>query len=134
MASSPLIPQWFVVYTHARSERQVHTGLITLGLDSFLPLRKIPRRTGGSIEVPFLSNYVFVRTTANHLTALVKVAGVAYVVSFGGKPATVTHREIVTIRQSCHRFLQGKVGRQAVTIRKNQAPNPVLNQPYPQSA
>lgn len=130
----PLVPHWFVVYTYARSERKVHTSLVAKGLDSFLPLRKIHRRTDRDIEVPLLSNYVFVRTTSNHLATLANVPGVSFVVSFGGEPATVAHHEITAIRQSCHRFLQGKLGRQAVTIHKNVASAPTQDKPYPQSA
>lgn len=116
--------QWFVLYTHARTERKVHTQLVKRGFNSFLPLRTIRRRTPQGmreLEVPLFSNYVFVQTTRNHLASLSKVPGLAECVSFGGRPAPVSEEEIKAIRRTCTRSFQGKVGDQVVVVRGNAA-------------
>ncbi len=112
--------QWFVVYTHARSERKVHTKFIKKGFNSFLPLRTIRRRTPQgmrALEVPLFSNYVFVQTTRNCLASLSKTPGLAEFVSFNGRPAPVSEEEIKAIRRTCTSSFQGKVGDQVVVVR-----------------
>ena len=117
-----LTPQWFVVYTHARSERPVHTKLVEMGFNSFLPLRTIRRNTHQGVrdlEVPLFSNYVFVQTTANRVASLSNVPGLAHLVSFGGKLTPVSDQEIEAIRRTCYRAFHGKVGDQVVVVRGN---------------
>lgn len=114
--------QWFVVYTHARSERKVHTKFVERGCNSFLPLRTIRRRTPQGIrdlEVPLFSNYVFVQTTRNRLASLSRVPGVAELVSFGGRATPVPEEEIKAIRRTCSGSFQGKIGDQVVVVRGN---------------
>ena len=112
--------QWFVVYTHARSERKVHAKFVERGFTAFLPLRTIRRRTPQGIrelEVPLFSNYVFVQTTRNRLASLSKISGVAELVSFGGRATPVSEEEIKAIRRTCTGSFQGKVGDQVVVVR-----------------
>ena len=117
-----LTVRWFVIYTHARSERQVHAKLVEMGLNAFLPLRTIRRKTRRgmrNLEVPLFSNYVFVQTTPNRIASLSKIPGLAQLVSFGGKPAPVSDEEIEAIRRTCTGSFQGKVGDQIVVVRGN---------------
>ena len=111
--------RWYVIYTHARSERQVCGKLVARGLNAFLPLRTIRRKTRQGVRdlmVPLFSNYVFVQTTPNRLASLTKIPGFAQLVSFGGKPAPVTDEEITAIRRTCVGSFQGKVGDQVVVM------------------
>lgn len=117
-----LAARWFVIYTHARSERQVHTKLVEMGLNAFLPLRTIRRKTRQGVcdlEVPLFSNYVFVQTTSNRITSLSKIPGLAQLVSFGGRPAPVSDEEIEAVRRTCTGSFRGKVGDQIVVVRGN---------------
>ena len=128
---SQLTLQWFVIYTHARSERRVHAKLVASGINSFLPLRIIKRRTARGfqlLEVPLFSNYLFVQTTAHRVARLPAIPGMARLVRFGGKPASVSNQEIEDIRLSCDRAFRGKVGNQIVVVRGN-ASHAVTEQP-----
>lgn len=126
-----LAPRWYVVYTHARSERKVHTELIKQGVKSFLPLRKIKRNTSEgmrNLTVPLFSNYVFVYTTLQKIKTLSKVSGLAKFVSFAGKPIPVPEHEIVAIRQACYQSLQG-VGDKVVIVRHKSAEQKTVSLP-----
>jgi len=93
---------WYVLYTHSRAEKKVTKRIEELAMDSFLPLHTISRQWSDrvkKVEVPLFPNYVFAYTKEDNIPKLMRVEGVACLLSFGGKWATIREQEIVTIRQ-----------------------------------
>lgn len=96
--------QWYVAYTHARSEGKVAGQLAKLGVKFFLPMRKIKTRTPAGLKdlvVPLFSNYVFVFTSSNRIPSLLHIPGIDRFVSFDNNPVPVPNQQIAAIRESC---------------------------------
>ncbi len=94
--------QWYVAYTFSRSEKKINTRIQQLGIQSFLPLKKVKRKWSDRlkiVEVPLFPSYVFVNTIESKISKLKSIDGIATFLSFGNKLATVKQDEIDLIRK-----------------------------------
>ena len=106
---------WYVLYTSSRAEKQVEQRLKAEGVETYLPLHLSPRRWSDRVkmvEVPFISSYIFVRTTDEKLRTLTRVTGVSRIVYYVGQPAVVKPDEIEAIRE----FLESAKGKECEFI------------------
>lgn len=102
MSISTIQPQWHVVYTSARAEKQVATRIEKMGFEVFLPLQIVRRRWSDrikSVEVPLFANYVFVKVDRINRYSLMSIKGVVSFVTMEKAPAIVRQKEIDSIRK-----------------------------------
>ena len=93
--------KWYALYTKPRCERQVEQGLLTQGIETYLPLYQVQPRPGRPSERPFLPCYLFARVDFE-VTARSRIQwmpGMRSVVFCDGKPAQVAENAIARIRE-----------------------------------
>lgn len=98
-------PEWFVLYTYPRAEKQVEERLLSQGFDAWLPLHRTPRAWSDRVkyvDMPLFNSYIFVHATQPELYTISRTYGVARVVYYDNKPAVVRQSEIDAIKE----FLQ----------------------------
>ena len=103
--------QWYVAYTHARSEGKVAGQLAKRGVKFFLPMRQITTKTRAGMRdlaVPLFSNYIFVFTSSNRIPSLLPIPGIDRFVSFGDNPVPVPSAQIAAIREACFPTLKAE--------------------------
>lgn len=109
-------PQWYVLYTAPRAEKQVAERLIAAGVDCWLPLHKSPRVWSDRVkmvDMPLYNSYIFVNCPETDLRKLLNTYGVVKIVYYDGKPAVVRQSEIDGIKEflekaSCHQLCPGE--------------------------
>jgi len=94
---------WYAVYARSRHEKHVDQMLRWLGLETYLPLRKIwSRRLDRKqvIEVPALPGYLFVRCilTPERRAAIKRTLGVLRLVENCGRPSAIPTEQIDSLR------------------------------------
>ncbi|NVB75818.1 hypothetical protein HUV05_20345, partial [Bacteroides vulgatus] len=95
---------WYVFYTSPRAEKKVNEYLLSLGYESFLPLKsefKIWRnRQRKLIKSPLFPSYIFVLATRNDIFDINRIYGICYCVTCAGVTAVTvsyTHLTLPTI-------------------------------------
>jgi transcription antitermination factor NusG len=95
--------KWYVFYLRHRTEKRVCEVLIRLGYEVFLPVISTVRiwknRQKRKILLPLFPGYLFVYTHAHELYPIRQIPHVVFYVASGGKPSTVSEKEIEEIRQ-----------------------------------
>jgi transcription termination/antitermination protein NusG len=89
------------VWTRSRAEKEVHEQLTRKGFEVFLPTitrwsRWKDRRK--KVDWPLFPGYCFAGFDAGELLKILTCTGVARVVSFDGRPASIPDREVEAIR------------------------------------
>lgn len=88
---------WYVIYTSARAESKVAERLSLANVQIFYPtLRKLKQWSDRKkwIEEPLFRSYLFVLINEKQYFEVLNTPGVVKYVSFGGKAAIVSQREI----------------------------------------
>lgn len=88
---------WYVIYTSARAESKVAERLSLANIQIFYPtLRKLKQWSDRKklIEEPLFRSYLFVLINEKQYFEVLNTPGVVKYVSFGGKAAIVSQREI----------------------------------------
>lgn len=104
-----ITPQWYVIYTIARSERKIYDRLCIDGIKAYCPVYRVTRQWSDrkrTVEVPLFNSYVFIYLKEYELSKVLRVPGVVKVVYYLGKPAIVRQKEIDSIKE----FLQQTEG------------------------
>lgn len=95
-------PDWYAVRVRPRSEKIVATALQEKGYEDFLPLyRKRSKWSDRTkdIALPLFPGYVFCRADLSGKPPLISTPSVIGILSFCGKPALISDREIVEVRR-----------------------------------
>ncbi|MEQ9491428.1 MAG: transcription termination/antitermination NusG family protein [Alphaproteobacteria bacterium] len=95
--------RWFAIHTKPGGERLAEGNLLRQGFEAYLPLRTKTRRRGRrgvSIKTPLFPRYIFVRIDLDEQPwrKISNTFGVAYIVSFGGRPAPLQDSVIDEIK------------------------------------
>lgn len=102
MITNPLKKNWYVFYTRPRAEKKVNEYLLSLGYQSFLPLKsefKIwKNRQRKLIESPLFPSYIFVLATRNEIFDINKVYGICCCVTYAGVPAVILDNDILSLK------------------------------------
>lgn len=102
MTANPLKKNWYVFYTCPRAEKKVNKYLLSLGYQSFLPLKsefKIwKNRQRKLIESPLFPSYIFVLATRNEIFDINKVYGICCCVTYAGVPAVISDNDILSLK------------------------------------
>ena len=96
--------RWYALYTNSREEVWARTNLEEAGLEVYLPMylkRRSHARKVDWVKTPLFPRYIFVRAdvSAGDRPAMAYAPGVGYILSFGGKLATVEDRLIEAMRR-----------------------------------
>jgi transcription antitermination factor NusG len=95
--------RWYAAYTSANHEKRVSLQLAMRRIEHFLPMYQSVRRWKDrrvKLEMPLFPGYLFVRLALQDRLQVLKVPGVANLVSFCGKPAALTDSELELLRES----------------------------------
>lgn len=93
---------WYAAYTIPRYEKRVQDELLRKGLEVYLPVQKVFRQWSDrikKIEVPLFPSYIFIHGSEIDREHAIRTKGIMKFVSFEGKPARVSERDIDTIRK-----------------------------------
>jgi transcription antitermination factor NusG len=93
--------RWYAAYTKANHEKKVSEQLRARMVDHYLPVYSSVRRWQDrrvNLEMPLFPGYVFVRTSLRDRLDVLQVPGVAWLVSFDGRPAALPDDEIARLR------------------------------------
>jgi len=95
--------KWYVFYLRPRTENLVCRTLTNLNYDVFLPvthsIRIWKNRQKKKIKFPLFPNYLFVYTYAHELYSIKCIPQVVSYITCGGKPSTISDKEIEGIRR-----------------------------------
>lgn len=93
---------WYALYTRPRFEKKIDSELRRMGLESYLPLRKVLRQWSDRkkwIEEPLFTCYVFVHVTPSERLLSLRPNGVLRMVSTAGKPSRIPEWQIEAVRR-----------------------------------
>jgi transcription antitermination factor NusG len=96
-----LQPRWYAAYTRANHEQRVADQLEQRGVDNFLPQYEAARKWKDRkvrLHLPLFPGYVFVHLALQNRLQVLQVPGVAWLVSFAGRPVPVPEEEFERIR------------------------------------
>jgi transcription antitermination factor NusG len=94
-------PRWYAAYTRANHERRVADQLAQRSVQNFLPQYETVRKWKDRkvrLRMPLFPGYVFVHLALQNRLQVLQVPGVAWLVSFGGRPVAVPEEEFARIR------------------------------------
>jgi len=100
---------WYAVWTRSRAEKAVADSLLRKQIEVFLPTVQRWSRWKDrkkKIDWPLFPGYCFARFDPMGILAVLKVEGVAKVITFDGKPAPIPHHEIEAIQRLVETELQ----------------------------
>jgi transcription antitermination factor NusG len=94
--------QWVAIYTNPRAEKKAAERLQELGYESYLPLLHKQHRWSDRwkiVEVPMIPSYIFAKICTRDVVPVRAADGVSYIVSWRGKPAIISNKEIEAMRR-----------------------------------
>lgn len=94
---------WFALYTKAKQEKVVTAKLEQLGIEVFCPMITEVKQWSDrkkKVEVPLISSYIFVRLEEKNRGIVFDVPGVVRYLFWLGKPAIVSEKDIVVLKES----------------------------------
>jgi transcription antitermination factor NusG len=97
------VSKWYAIYTCPRHEKIVQQQLDAKNVECYLPIYQSLRRWNDRtalIDLPLFPGYLFVRIPLSARLRVLTVPGVVRIVSFNGKPASLTNEEIDALRAS----------------------------------
>ena len=95
---------WYVLTAKPQHEKAVAGQLRARSLEEYLPCYRSRRRWSdriAEVELPLFPQYIFCRFTFEDRLKVMQTLSVRSIVSFGGKPCPVDHREIERIQAMC---------------------------------
>ena len=108
--SSETLP-WYALYVHSRAEKKVHTRLLAMGYESYLPMVVKMKKWSDrmkKVEEPLFKSYLFVRADERKYYEVVEIPGVTRFVSFEKKPVIVPENQIIAIKKYCDDYVESE--------------------------
>ena len=100
---------WYALYVHSRAEKKVHSRLLVMGYESYLPLivklKKWSDRMK-KVEEPLFRSYLFVRADKRKHYEILELPGATRFVSFEHKPVVVPENQIIAIKKYCNDYVE----------------------------
>jgi len=105
------VPRWYAAYTSANHEKRIAEQLKIQQVEYFLPLYPSVRQWKDrrvTLQLPLFPGYVFVRMALRDRLGVQRIAGVAWLVGFNGKPAQLPESEMDNLRASLGRGIKAQ--------------------------
>jgi len=119
---------WYAVYTKPHCERKVSLLFTKKRLENFFPLNYIKTQSVLQKKIlhePLFKSYVFVKTTENDITTMVKkVNCMVSLLYWLGKPATINEDEVFAIKEFANHCKEIKLEKLPLNLKSDQ---PVYN-------
>jgi transcription termination/antitermination protein NusG len=99
----PTAVRWYAAYTSANHEKRVAEQLGAREVEHFLPLYESMRKWKDrrvKLQMPLFPGYVFVHMPLSDRLIVQQIPGVARLVGFDGRPATLPDTEMERLRSS----------------------------------
>lgn len=96
------LKRWHVMYVQARHEKRIHSDMLEMGVESFLPMKKELHEWSDRkkwIDVPLFSSYVFVNVAPEDRARVYTLNGFVKFVSSNGRPSIVPQWQIDGIKK-----------------------------------
>jgi transcriptional antiterminator RfaH len=93
---------WHVIYTRPRWEKKLYNLLVQKEIEAFLPVYNTVRQWSDrkkKIELPLFNSYLFVNIEKARYYEVLNTPGAVKYIYFEGKAATISEKQIETIRQ-----------------------------------
>lgn len=102
---------WYALHTRSRHEKSVGQYLQRVGLDLYVPLRKMKSRSQSEkvlLDVPAIPGYIFVHCllTAEVRALIKRTSGVLQLVESAGQPAVIPEGQIHSLQIALNNSLQ----------------------------
>lgn len=94
---------WYALYTKSRAEKKVLEQLTQMGIEAYLPLKRVLRQWSDRkkwVETPVISSYIFVKIPEKEYRRVFEAHGVVAYVSDKGKAAAIPSHEIEAMRRT----------------------------------
>lgn len=94
--------KWYVLYTRPKFEKKITQEILYQDTECYLPVRNELRKWSDrmkSIQSPLFANYVFVKMHLSEKTRILSIPGVIRMVSFEGRPVSISQEEIDKIKR-----------------------------------
>ncbi len=95
-------PKWFAVYTSYKREKVALKQLQIKGVEAYLPIQKLVRKWGRKtrvVELPLISNYLFVKITKKEYVSVLECGYVNGFVKFSNNLLAIPEEEINTLKR-----------------------------------
>jgi len=89
---------WYALHTNSRHEKQIHSKLLGIAIESFLPLRKLQRKWKDRkkiVEFPLFPGYLFVNIPLIEKSKVIQTKGVVKIV---GNPTPIPEEQIKAVK------------------------------------
>lgn len=102
MVTDTFKKKWYVFYTCPRVEKILNKKLLSLGYESFLPLKKEfkiwKNRQRKVIEVPLFPSYIFINTFQREIYSINRIHGICTCVTLAGVPVAISDNDIISLK------------------------------------
>lgn len=92
---------WYAIYVRSKAEKKVAYELASLGIDHYLPLKKVLRQWSDRkkwIEEPLFKSYIFVHIDQSNYYKVLQIHGAVKYITFEGKAVAIPSMQIDAIR------------------------------------
>jgi transcriptional antiterminator RfaH len=92
---------WYAVYTNPRAEKRAYAGLISKGIEAYLPLQRNLKQWSDRkkwVEEPLFRSYIFVKITPGSYFDVLNTPGIVRYVTFESKAVPIPPGQIDAIR------------------------------------
>lgn len=95
--------QWYALYTKSRGEKKALEQLTSLGIETYLPLKKQLRQWSDRkkwVEMPVISSYIFIKIPISDYREVFKATNVVAYVSYKGKACVIPEGDILAMKRT----------------------------------
>lgn len=92
---------WYAVYTAPRAEKKVDERFTEVGIEHYLPVRKVKRQWTDRVKeviIPVVSGYIFVRIPQKDFKKVTDIYGALSFVREGGLPVAIPDIQMENLR------------------------------------
>ena len=92
---------WYAVYVKSRAEKKVAAELLHLGIDHYLPLKRVLKQWSDRkkwIDEPLFKSYLFVFIDQSEYYDVLQVPGIVKYISFERKAVAIPQQQIDAIK------------------------------------
>lgn len=93
--------KWYAIYVKSRAEKKVAFELAQMGIDYYLPLKKVLKQWSDRkkwVEEPLFKSYIFVNVDQEEYYTVLQAWGTVKYISFEGKAVAIPPQQIDAIR------------------------------------